>query len=516
MNACQPYVASVGLRAAEADAALRELSTARRAWQSAASEVAGNATGGRARLDAAAAALQSLEAAALSAGLWLADALAQGDVWTQQSLLALLAGAETPQTTVADLPLPTAAAEPSCEPAAEDAERLPDGLEPLALCEAPAEPASPPVVVTPDTLQALQLALSGGKARAIPDTDEQRTHAALEALRTCLGGTPAQVVSRSDALDVLASTERVVQQHSTWNRLGPTGRRLMLEGVAARVRVVQELASGAGVFVADDRVAERTQAVVHKLVERARKGPVDRAVHGLAQKHTAQSASWLRDAERADDAVERILAISHKKAPCAFNLDDAFRRLQQDAAGLDTDQLAERIDELLRHNAAADDKRFVRLVEPQLSALQGRPGLARVVRAVSAALDAESESETETPQQSLPANWPGYAHTAGKRAVIVGGDGRQERIANIRQTFGFAELEWPDLPKNAPGKTAALVTQVRNGRYDVVICLQQFISHSVTDQLFGLAIPGIKVVLAAGYGVGQLRLGLERYLGIVQ
>ena len=143
--------------------------------------------------------------------------------------------------------------------------------------------------------------------------------------------------------------------------------------------------------------------------------------------------------------------------------------------------------------------------------LVGTPALARVRRHVAAELEAR-ETEPAIPAVRIAEDWHGFAHTRGKRAVIVGGDGREERQPMLQQAFKFAELDWPDVPKNSPGRSGAVISQAKRGKYDFVICLQRFISHNITDALFDLEVPGTLVVLSEGYGVQQLRAGFDRYL----
>ena len=237
-------------------------------------------------------------------------------------------------------------------------------------------------------------------------------------------------------------------------------------------------------------------------------------VHGAIERFSEDidlsvSPAWLDDARTIQLELKEELGID--RAPPPFNADDAFRRLRADIDTLTPAQLRERLTLMLDNKVADTEKRFVGLLDSRLPDLADDPKLRRLLRRVSDALD-DDDRDDEPVLVAIDPNWPGLQHTRGKRAVIVGGDGREERRPQIRDAFQFAELEWPDVPKGAPGKVASLVEQVRGKRYDIVICLQRFISHGVTDQLFGLDVPGVRVVLAKGYGVQQVRAALDRYL----
>jgi hypothetical protein len=218
----------------------------------------------------------------------------------------------------------------------------------------------------------------------------------------------------------------------------------------------------------------------------------------------------LEDARQIQQELDDELGISPEPdLPPKFNIDDAFRRLREEVAALPAVQLATRIHDLRANGVAETDRRWVKLLEPRLADLVGDRTLAKVTRAVASAL-AEDDSDDDN-VRAIDANWQGFAYTTGKRAVIVGGDGRSERSAAMMAAFQFERLDWPDIPKNGPNKANALIAQVRKGKYQIVICLQPFISHKLTDQLFDIDVPGTKVVLAQGYGLVQVKLALERY-----
>ena len=142
------------------------------------------------------------------------------------------------------------------------------------------------------------------------------------------------------------------------------------------------------------------------------------------------------------------------------------------------------------------------------------PELRRLAVAVVHALE-EAQHDDDDGQEgaAVSPSWPLLERTRGQRLLLVGGDGRDERIPIIRRAFGLESVEWADLPKNAPRGKEALVARIRGGRFDFVVCLQRFISHELTDAVFGLEVEGVRMMLAQGYGIGQLRRCFERFLG---
>lgn len=103
---------------------------------------------------------------------------------------------------------------------------------------------------------------------------------------------------------------------------------------------------------------------------------------------------------------------------------------------------------------------------------------------------------------------------AGKESTTpdLGGDGRPERIPQIQAAFALAEVHWDALPKHAPRALASSIDRIKAGRYDLVVCLQRFVSHDITDAVWGCDGACAMRVLAASYGIGQLQRAFERFL----
>ena len=494
-------------------AVLTQLRTLHYQWSAAAARI-GQAHGARDQMVAADIVLQELESTAAQAGLILADALAGRAPEVATLLLEWLAvESPTPEPKPEPEPEPQPEPEPTAEtpqPAEPTEETLPPDEQPtVPLAQlAPPKPVPPPVAVSDTTALELQASLNGHALVAPRRTDSHKQHRALEKLRKTLGGVPPNLGRRDAVMSVLKQMELAVGETENWSHVGAAGRRIMLEAIAARVRAIQEVEAKVPDLRVDDDAGIRAAQVMRNL-RKLTELDLDRLAWGLALRHEPRFGSWLDDARTIQLELEEELGID--RAPPPFNADDAFRRLRADIDTLKPAQLRERLTLMLDNKVADTEKRFVGLLDSRLPDLADDPKLRRLLRRVSDALD-DDDRDDEPVLVAIDPNWPGLQHTRGKRAVIVGGDGREERRPQIRDAFQFAELEWPDVPKGAPGKVASLVEQVRGKRYDIVICLQRFISHGVTDQLFGLDVPGVRVVLATGYGVQQVRAALDRYL----
>lgn len=107
------------------------------------------------------------------------------------------------------------------------------------------------------------------------------------------------------------------------------------------------------------------------------------------------------------------------------------------------------------------------------------------------------------------------AHTRGRRGLVIGGDNRGHAKARIQAALELKNLDWE--PGKKMRKVRAAARRLENGRYDVVIVLQNFISHKVTNMVLP-ALPDDGEVVCGfvprGYGVdGVVRALLETLPG---
>jgi hypothetical protein len=387
-------------------------------------------------------------------------------------------------------------------------ETLPGATGPVLLQPEPELPAPMPIP-TPGTAQLVNVEAS--TLRMLEErmnghcvTPARERDTPLQRLRSSVGRTPKRDLDKA----LLRNQIRDLPAKVSWSELvalDADDRHLALTWLAARLRMLQELTH------IDPSAPTTGLTDLARLLTRAVALGVSRHVHGLARKHEPLNGSWMQDAlvaeAKIDERTGRTEPASILTRPSRDGLvDDAFRRLRAAAADEAAPVWLSIVDELVTLGVRDSDVRWVGPLSRHLTEVAGTADRDRIRRAVTRAL---ADAESDVP---MPKDWPYLALTRGKRAVILGGDGRQERIPHIRERFEFAALDWPDLPEGAPRAVQTEVKKLRSGKYDLAIVLQHFISHSVTDKVFRLKVDGLTVVLAEGYGTGQLQQGLERFL----
>ncbi len=431
------------------------------------------------------------------------------------------------------LGVPAPAAEPSPRTRVTHVEP-PSGLAP-ATTPLPAEPPRPdappagslllavkrPPVVEIDEAQRtrLQRALESSRSfdrvqvRA-PDADP--VEVIDDALRVLGQATTTEAPTVAEALAEVDRVDSVVShQLERWGRTAPEVNRGLTALLTARMRSVQVVCDALDASTA----LERLDAFFRR-VSRHSKETQPGFVWGLSVDHRPQSGAWSEDARQADAAVRALRDVwvrpeDTPTLPPGENLDDALRRLIEDVrGGLDAEAFVERTRLLLKAGVAPDERRLVNLSRAFVAHLDGSvfKELRRVVREE---LKAEAEAECEARESPVPTDWPHFALTRGKRAVIVGGDPRPDRVERLREVFGFAQLEWAEDATSAR-RLDALVQRMRNGAFDVVVVLRAFSSHRLSDAVFGEDAAPCLRVLADTYGVHQVRLAIERYAGTLR
>ncbi|MFZ4580835.1 MAG: hypothetical protein ACOYOB_20830 [Myxococcota bacterium] len=392
-----------------------------------------------------------------------------------------------------DPPMPLDA---SAEPVAEFAPAC------VPMATRPIVPAPKPLAeVAPDTLRMLQASMSGAReAKPVAPVES-----VLGRMRAAVGRTPRRDLDAGLYRNqVLSLPQKVV-----WNdlvALDQEERYLVLTWLAARVRMLQDQA------YLDRGASLDGLTKLFKMLTRALEFGVARRVHGLARAHEPLHGSWLQDALAAEEKIDELTGRSLAAPPVPgrsrdSQIDDAFRRLRTLVTTESSEHWLPIVDELVALGVKDADPRWVGPLAEHLDALADTVERQRIARAVTSAV---SESQPEPAPHN---DWPYLALTRGKRAVILGGDGRQERIPRLKERFDFAVLEWPAMPEGSPRAVQTEVKKLKSGKYDIAIVLQRFIGHSVTDKVFALKVPGLTVVLAEGYGTGQIQEGLERFLG---
>lgn len=340
-----------------------------------------------------------------------------------------------------------------------------------------------------------------------------------------LGPTPARLSSGNaieDEVKRLEEALRVTLVH--WGAAGKKVDHALTSWVAARARAAQEAVKALLGEARARQIGARIDAIISGL-GRHTKLTLPGLVHGLARVHVPRGQSWTEDAQRFERVArgllphEAIVDEAEDEAVASGSVDDRLRSLREDLrAGRDGSELVSELWQMVVQDGAIGrgDARLVGLVrelvereENPLEALAelglGSLGLGEVERAVRDELTAEAEVE----RRQLPEDWPGFVVTRGVAAAIVGGVPRPSRVEALRRCFGFGTLEW--IPNACDRPLDSIVQRMRSGSLQLVIVLSQLVSHNASDRLFAARDEGCRVVLADSYGVGQIRLALERF-----
>lgn len=159
------------------------------------------------------------------------------------------------------------------------------------------------------------------------------------------------------------------------------------------------------------------------------------------------------------------------------------------------------------------DPQLLDLLRPHAELLTGNPyrGLRR---------NLERPDPEAARQEEVEAQREQYASlrevTQGRKAVMIGGDIREEKRRALRQVFEFDDLEWVPYESARPAQIKSLEQRVRNHGMDLILILKEFVGHHVSDSLRPLCEEhGIPCLMVEhGYGTHQvaeaLRRGLQR------
>lgn len=375
-------------------------------------------------------------------------------------------------------------------------------------------PASPRVDLTPELVEKLKKNWDASRldeAELAKDGDEVCGHTQIaetvqRALDT-LGPRPTAMKKNTRVEREVERIGRVVrEQLSGWADLPDEWDHALCGYLTTRARFVQDAAIRRNL---EPEIAELNRLIpaISHHVGMTQSG----FIHGLARSHEPKLGTWTDDAAEWEAQLKEIKAPPERTDGACE--DELLRALTEEVRdGLPGRAFAARADALLDAGVSPRETRFVNLAAPYRDALDP----ARHAALIKAIDQAEPEPvPEEQPSESLPDDWAGYALTAGKRAVIIGGDPRQERIPRIQEAFRFDSLEWVRSESGGTRRLESLITRMENGNVDVVVALRAFSSHTITDRIFDARkrAPECFVALADNYGETQIRLAIERFMG---
>jgi hypothetical protein len=156
---------------------------------------------------------------------------------------------------------------------------------------------------------------------------------------------------------------------------------------------------------------------------------------------------------------------------------------------------------------APSDRQFLQAIEPAAADLLA--GVAALPAAVRKALrkwmdDDDSTAAAESAAGRAPLDPALATWCAGKRVLVIGGEGSKHARDRLAKAFGFATLKWCRAWERK--RAEALREAALSCKFDLVIFIARFVSHAMSDQLRPtLQESGLPIAMIhSGYGVPQV------------
>ncbi len=218
--------------------------------------------------------------------------------------------------------------------------------------------------------------------------------------------------------------------------------------------------------------------------------------------------------------------LASKFNACSYALEGSFKRLRSYAAdarpgvafGLARDHRVPGDDWCAWANARRTELVALAAEVPAETAAAAKSTKSAAVTKRMKAKDPAADTVTpdDVVERALPDDWLGWPATRDKTAVLFGGEPREDRREILERAFEFAELDW--VPSRLPRKCDALVHRVSQGKVDLILILRAFSAHRDYDKIVAACDQaGVRwAVIDMGYGIQQVRIGIERALGSQQ
>ncbi|RYE86691.1 MAG: hypothetical protein EOO75_15410, partial [Myxococcales bacterium] len=305
--------------------------------------------------------------------------------------------------------------------------------EPPAATREPASRRPEESPVSADALSAWREQLSKKQAQAAvrpAEVPEGKQRSTLVALMQALGDVRettnmVDIVDEVDALEQITTPERRTQ----WALLSKPMQRAWLSLLVARTRAVKDAT------INNPGLRERIKVFILHFPAYA-KAYHPGYVNGLQVSHNPEGHSWRHDALQ------------------------FWEQLKQMTVAPPTPVVEE---------------------PPAASASGEAPSVPPASSVVSVPSSRPSEPVEEVDTSPIDSLWPLWAMVRDKRVILLGGEPREPARVRLENAFVMAELEW--IPGDNPRRLDSVVERVHQHKVDLVLVLQQWNAHKVTNKL---------------------------------
>jgi hypothetical protein len=203
---------------------------------------------------------------------------------------------------------------------------------------------------------------------------------------------------------------------------------------------------------------------------------------GLSRHHQPVRGSWLEDARAWWDRLSAPLAPdTAAPAPDQDKLletvkaaVEAMVAAPEEAKEVAATSLRAAVRDALAGGVLARDARLIEMTTPVAELLDGMQ-FRLLKRAIREATEPPAPTEEA---EAVPTDWAGFKHTRTRRAVLIGGEPKENARLRLQREFGFSELEW--LPGDSRRSNLMVVRdRIRTGRLDMVVVVTPAIHEDV-------------------------------------
>lgn len=236
-------------------------------------------------------------------------------------------------------------------------------------------------------------------------------------------------------------------------------------------------------------------------------------VYGMANKHQPQSGSWEQDAAKHWAALREQLdaGAALPDPPESLDAGSAQREVEALLEGAPGDEALRRgLRKLLCQGMRPDDTRVCRLLAEHQAALTGGP-LKKLRKAIGKQLEADEREEEQAQRAhsaTPPEGWPFWGLTQGKKAVMIGSQGKKYQLEAVRRAFGFSQLDQVGISEGVRRIQAMTSTHFKEDC--VYLVMHRYVSHSASGPIWAKRDEAVVIGVDHGFSVGAVRLGIEK------